>query len=184
MKKLVAIAGLGAAFAAAIALAQPAAPSRDDGLAAFHVVYAVLESPRCRNCHPAGDAPLQFDDGRPHAMNISRRSERNGLTCATCHGTHNGTRLNQPPGAPNWHLPPAATPMTFEGRSEPALCAQLLDPVKTGGRDVAALVEHVAHDPLVAWGWAPGPGRTPVAVPREQLVTAMQTWAAAGTPCP
>ena len=172
------------AAVAVVAVAQPAPTSRDDGVAAFHVVYAVLESPRCRNCHPAGDAPLQFDDGRPHAMNITRRSERNGLLCATCHGTHNGARPDQPPGAPNWHLPPAATPMIFEGRSEPQLCAQLTDPAQTGGRDLAALVDHVAHDPLVAWGWAPGPGRTPVAVPRDQVVAAMQAWVAAGAPCP
>jgi hypothetical protein len=37
---------------------------------------------------------------------------------------------------------------------------------------------------LVGWGWAPGPGRTPVATPRGEVVAAMQAWADAGTPCP
>ena len=150
----------------------------------FDIVYRVLESPRCMNCHPKGDAPLQYDDHRPHGQNITRRSEKNGLTCATCHRAKNGTRPGQPPGAPNWHLPPAATPMIFEGRSEAELCAQLKDPAQTGGRDLAALVEHVATDPLVGWGWDPGPGRTPVPVPRDELVRAMKAWVAAGAPCP
>ena len=89
-----------------------------------------------------------------------------------------------PPGAPNWHLPPPATPMVFEGKTAPQLCAQLKNPAQTGGRNLAALIEHVAKDPLVGWGWEPGPGRTPVPVPREQLVDAMKAWAAAGAPCP
>jgi hypothetical protein len=180
----VAVAVCALACAAVFARAQTAAPSRDAGVAAWATGYAVLENPRCRNCHPAGDAPLQFDDGRPHSQDITRRSETNGLTCATCHREHNGTRPGQPPGAPNWHLPPAATPMIFVGRSSSQLCAQLKDPTQTGGRDRAALIEHVAKDPLVSWGWAPGPGRTPVPIPRADVVAAMQTWVAAGAPCP
>ena len=46
------------------------------------------------------------------------------------------------------------------------------------------LIEHVGHDPLVSWGWAPGPGRTPIATPRAELLAAMKTWAEAGAPCP
>src|SRR6476660_2616760 len=33
---------------------------------AFMKVYKVLMSPRCMNCHPAGDAPLQGDDNHVH----------------------------------------------------------------------------------------------------------------------
>ncbi|HUJ62063.1 MAG TPA: Isoquinoline 1-oxidoreductase subunit [Kofleriaceae bacterium] len=174
--------------AIAIVLASAAVLADGDrtatGTAAFMTVYRALESPRCMNCHPAGDAPLQFDDSRPHAMNISRRSLRNGLACATCHHDRNGTRPGQPPGAPNWNLPPAETPMVFEGRTPAQLCAQLKDPVQTRGRDLAALIAHVDTDPLVQWGWAPGPGRTPVPVPHDELVRAMRTWADAGAPCP
>ncbi len=154
------------------------------GRDAFKTVYDTFMNPRCRNCHPAGDAPLQFAEGRPHAQNISRRSEKNGLACATCHRDKNGTRLGQPPGAPNWHLPPPETPMVFEGRTPKQLCEQLKDPKQTGGRDLQKLVHHVAEDPLVAWGWDPGPGRTPITTPRDQVVAAMKTWADAGAPCP
>jgi hypothetical protein len=166
------------------AAADDAPPTRDDGLRAFSVVYAVLESPRCRNCHPAGDRPLQTDAGIAHAQNISRRSVANGVTCATCHRDRNGARAGQPPGAPHWQLPPAEVPMIFEGRTPHQLCAQLSDPSQTRGRDIPALIEHVDRDPLVQWGWAPGPGRTPVPVPHDRFVAAMRAWFAAGAPCP
>jgi hypothetical protein len=154
-----------------IALAACNSARADDdraaaGIKAFATVYAVLEHPRCRNCHPAGDAPLQYDDGRPHGQNVTRLSTQNGLTCATCHRAKNGTRPNTPPGAPRWQLPPAQTPMVFEGRTAAQLCAQLKDPAQTGNRNLDQIVEHVAKDPLVAWGWDPGPGRTPVPIDR------------------
>jgi len=144
----------------------------------------VLQHPRCVNCHPAGDAPLQSDDARPHALAISRRSEANGVGCATCHRDRNGDRPGQPPGAPGWRLPPADTPMIFQGRTPHQLCAQLKDPRQTGRRDLPRLIDHVAHDDLVGWGWAPGAGRTPVPIPRAEAVAAMQAWADAGAPCP
>jgi len=172
----------------AVAACNTARAQPDDRVAAgrraFATVYAVLEHPRCRNCHPAGDAPLQGAEGKPHAMNITRTSMKNGLTCATCHRTRNGTRPNTPPGAPNWHLPPVETPMVFEGKTPAQLCEQLEDPTKTGGRDLAALVEHVERDPLVSWGWDPGPGRAPVPIPRDRLVAAIKAWIDAGAPCP
>lgn len=167
-----------------LAACAPAAADAPDGKAAFGTVYRVLLHPRCMNCHPAGDAPLQHDDSRPHAQNISRRSERNGLPCAACHRDRNGDRPNLPPGAPHWHLPPAATPMVFQGKTARQLCEQLKDPEQTGGRDLAALIHHVEDDPLVAWGWDPGPGRTPVATPRATFVAAMKAWVGAGAPCP
>jgi hypothetical protein len=176
-----------AVIAAWLVVLAALADADDDRAAAeraFATVYRVLESPRCRNCHPAGDAPLQFDAGWPHAMNITRRSERNGLTCATCHRDKNGARASQPPGAPNWHLPPAETPMVFEGKTPAQLCAQLRDPAQTRGRALPALLEHVDKDPLVLWGWAPGPGRTPVPVPHADFVRAMKAWIDGGAPCP
>ena len=94
----------------ALAAALVCTPARADddrtaaGKAGFLVLYQVLQHPRCVNCHPSGDAPLQYDDARPHAMNISRRSEANGLPCATCHRDKNGTRPGEPPGAPGWQI--------------------------------------------------------------------------------
>ena len=154
------------------------------GRAGFLTLCTVLEHPRCVNCHPRGDAPLQYDDSRPHGMDISRRSEANGVACATCHRDRNGDRPSQPPGAPSWRLPPADTPMIFQGRTPHQLCEQLKDRRQTGNRDVAALIDHVAHDDLVGWGWAPGPGRTPVPIPRAEVLAAMRVWADAGAPCP
>jgi hypothetical protein len=150
----------------------------------FKLVYDTLMHPRCLNCHPAGNAPLQYDDSRVHGQNITRRSEKNGLPCAACHREKNGDAPNTPPGAPNWHLPPEATPMVFQGRTPKQLCEQLKDPKATGGKDLAKLIEHVEHDALVGWGWDPGPGRTPVPAPRAAVVAAMKQWAAAGAPCP
>ena len=154
------------------------------GKEAFGTVYKVLMSPRCMNCHPKGDAPLQYDDSRPHGQNITRLSENNGVPCATCHREKNGTRPGQPPGAPHWHLPPKDVPMVFEGKTPKQLCEQLKDPKQTGGRNVQALIEHVDKDALVLWGWTPGPGRTPVPVSHEQFVEAMKVWASVGAPCP
>lgn len=154
------------------------------GKAAFLTVHQVLLHPRCMNCHPAGDAPLQFDTSVPHGQNISRRSEKNGVSCATCHRDKNNPRPGQPPGAPNWHLPPPEMPMVFEGRTPKQLCAQLKDPKQNGHKTLAALVHHVEDDRLVHWGWDPGPGRRPVDVPHARFVAAMKTWVAAGAPCP
>jgi hypothetical protein len=168
-----------AACGTAVAEDQPV-----DGKAAFQTVHQVFLHPRCKNCHPAGDAPLQYDDGRVHGQAITRRSEKNGLPCSSCHRSRNGTRPGQPPGAPNWHLPPAQTPMVFEGKTPRQLCEQLKDPRQTGGKDLGKLVRHVEEDALVAWGWEPGPGRKPVPIPRERVVAAMKAWVAAGAPCP
>ena len=74
--------------------------------------------------------------------------------------------------------------MVFEGKTPTQLCQQLKDPAQTRGRDLSALIEHVDKDPLVQWGWSPGPGRTPVPVPHDDFVAAMRAWAAAGGPCP
>jgi len=39
---------------------------------AFEKVYAVLKHPRCLNCHPAGDIPLQGEDSHVHSMKPRR----------------------------------------------------------------------------------------------------------------
>lgn len=157
------------------------------GARAFATVARVLQSPRCQNCHPAGDRPLQGDRGRRHRMNISRASVAAGLTCGACHQSANADRLGVvggPPGAPHWGLPPAATPMIFQGRTAAALCAQLKDPAQTGDRDLPALLHHVTSDPLVLWAWSPGGRRTPPPVPHAAFVAAFTTWVASGGACP
>src|ERR1700756_974527 len=93
--------------AGSFASAQTAV-SKEDGIAAFETVKAVLQHPRCQNCHIPGDAPLQFDAGTAHAMNVQRGTDGKGaagLPCATCHGAANLPAAygeNVPPGTPNW----------------------------------------------------------------------------------
>jgi hypothetical protein len=154
---------------------------------AFLDVYRVLQSPRCMNCHPQGDAPLQTDRHVPHAMNISRRSMEAGLPCSTCHQERISEAIGVaggPPGAPHWQLPPRETPMIFQGRTPAQLCKQLGDPVHTGGRSLAELLHHVQHDPLVLWGWSPGGNRTKPPLTHARFVAAFSTWVDGGGACP
>ena len=170
--------------------AQPARPSTAEGLAAFETVRKVLQHPRCQNCHIPGDAPLQLDEGRPHAQNVVRGRTGHGapgLPCSTCHAEKNPPASYgawMPPGAPNWHLPPPETKMVFIGLSPAQLCATVKDREATGGKDLPAMLEHVAHDKLVLWGWDPGVGRAPVSVPHAEFVKQFRTWMDAGAPCP
>jgi hypothetical protein len=163
---------------------EAAGAKAESGVNDFLVVAEVLLSPRCRNCHPAGDAPLNGDRGEPHAMNVSRRSPKAGLDCTACHRGANLPVPNGPPGVPGWHMPSAEAPMVFEGRTAGELCRQLKDPAQTGGRKVEDLVEHMEHDKLVLWAWDPGPGRTTPPVSHEELVKRVRGWVSAGAPCP
>jgi hypothetical protein len=169
----------------------PSPVASHDPAAAFQVVKAVLQSPRCVNCHPAGDAPLQGDDGHVHRQHVLRGPGGFGVTgleCDACHGDANPPASygpHAPPGiSTGWRLPPPDTKMVFEGLDASALCEQLKDPARNGGKDLDALVHHVSTDPLVLWGWAPGHGRTPVPVAHADFVAAFKSWASAGAPCP
>jgi mono/diheme cytochrome c family protein len=186
-------AALGTLLVLALALAgcRPAraddAATAEAGAKAFTTVARVLQSPRCMNCHPVGDRPLQGDASRPHKMFISRKSVEAGLACSACHQERNSETLGivgGPPGAPHWGLPPAETPMVFQGKTVHALCEQLKDPAQTNGKDLPALLHHVAEDKLVLWGWSPGGKRKPPPVPHDQFVTAFRTWVASGGACP
>ncbi len=139
---------------------------REDHLAsatAFMAVYKVLMSPRCMNCHPNGNTPLQGDDSHLHTMDVQRGKDGKGVSamkCSNCHQSANTPGLNMPPGNPTWHLPPADMPMVFEGRTPKELALQLKDPNKNGHKTLQQLITHVSKDSLVLWGWAPGDGRT------------------------
>jgi hypothetical protein len=167
----------------------PASPTaaKVAAAAAWEVVYSVLRHPRCVNCHPAGEQPLQGDDSRAHGQNVVRGPEglgRFALRCENCHLDHNQGEAGLPPGAPGWHLPHPAMPLVFEGRSSTELCRQLVDPAANGGRTPEEVLRHMAEDPLVLWGWEPGPGRAPIPVPHATLVEALRAWVDAGCPCP
>ena len=171
------------------AVETPAQTPNAAGLVAFDTVRRVLQDPRCQNCHPAGDAPLQGDDSHVHAQNVHRGAEGRGNVgeeCTTCHGPANPPSAygpHVPPGnEKSWHMPSPEMKLVFAGVAPRALCEQLKDPTRNGGKDMAALRAHL-DDPLVAWGWSPGFGRTPVRVPRDQFLAAWDTWARAGAPC-
>jgi hypothetical protein len=150
----------------------------------FLAIARVLQSPRCQNCHPAGDAPHIGDQGRVHRMNVSRKSPEAGLACGTCHRATNAPFPHGPPGVPGWRMPPREHPMPFEGQSARALCERIKDPSQNGGKSVPALHEHFADDPLVGWAFQPGPGRTTPPLTHKELVDAVDRWIAKGAPCP
>ena len=170
--------------------APVASPSNAPALAAFETVRQVLQHPRCQNCHPPGDAPLQGDDGHVHLQNVHRGKDGSGEVgeeCTTCHGPANppsayGTHV--PPGSEEvWRMPSSDTKLVFVGATSHDLCERLRDPARNGGKDMAALREHL-DTPLVRWGWSPGFGRAPVSVPRDRFLAAWQAWARADAPCP
>ena len=157
---------------------------------AFDSVRAVLQHPRCQNCHISGDVPLQLDTSLPHAQNVQRGPAglgRDGMHCGTCHGEKNPPAsygLHIPPGAPNWRLPPPQVKVVFMGLGPQELCRSIKDPAQMGGKDLAGVLDYVAHDELVGWGWDPGPGRSTPPLTRTAFVQAFQDWMHAGAPCP
>jgi hypothetical protein len=173
--------------------ASPKPPAHADaqaGLVAFETMRGVFQHPRCQNCHPAGDAPLVGDAGHIHEQNVLRGPDGAGvagLACTTCHGAANPPASyggHIPPGTTKpWRMPSPAKPMVFVGMAPGALCEQLKDPARNGGRDLAALRTHL-DDPLVTWAWDPGTGRAAVPTPRADFIRAFETWASAGAPCP
>jgi mono/diheme cytochrome c family protein len=147
---------------AAIANSSPAAKDSMASQRAFLQAYKVLMSPRCMNCHPAGDIPLQGEDSRLHTQGVKRGIDGQGLyalKCANCHQPGNTAGEHMPPGNPNWHLPPANMKMVFEGRTPRQLAAQLKDPAQNGHKTLVELIDHVTNDKLVLGGWDPGEGR-------------------------
>ncbi|MBC3788291.1 hypothetical protein [Spirosoma utsteinense] len=157
-----------------------------ESVKAFETVYKTLMSPRCMNCHPAGNVPLQGDDSHLHAMAPKRGVEGKGVSamkCSNCHQETNTPGLHMPPGNPEWHLPPATMKMVFEGKSAHELAEQLMDKKKNGNKDIKKLIEH-ADDGLVLAGWNPGEGRTLPPVTHAEFKKAWITWLQTGAYAP
>jgi hypothetical protein len=177
-------------FAAIAAVhAAPRTPQPDANVSreAFLQVYKVFTSPRCQNCHPAGDSPLQGDDSHVHLQNVQRGKDGHGvygMRCDACHQTTNLAGEHMPPGNPKWSLPSPEHKMIIVGRSLAELCRQLKDPKQTGGRSLQQLLEHVSSDDLVGWAWNPGTGRTPPPLSRADTVAQMKIWIEGGAACP
>ncbi|MGN7722428.1 hypothetical protein [Chitinophaga sp. 22620] len=145
---------------------------------AFMNVYKVLMSPRCMNCHPSGEIPLQGDNGALHTMFPQRGKDGKGvyaMKCSNCHQPQNSPGLHAPPGNPEWHLPPADMKMVFQGKTPHQLAMQLKDPAQNGHKNMKQLLEH-ASDGLVKWGWEPGEGRTLPPLSYEEFKKEWYTW--------
>jgi hypothetical protein len=150
----------------------------------FDDVARVLTHPRCMNCHPAGDRPLQKDTPVFHKQNVSRRLEQLGHACTTCHAAKAVPGADLPPGAPHWNMPSARMPMVFEQRTPQQLCEQLKSPETNGHRTLAQLRTHLAEDAIVKWGFSPGEGRSVPPLSHADFIQRVDAWLAAGAPCP
>jgi len=167
----------------------PAAPDADARSAALFVEMGkVIQSPRCLNCHPRTDSPTQGDAMVVHSPPVTRGQTGHGaagMECATCHGPRNAAFANgsgSVPGNPNWHLAPRA--LAWQGKSLREICEQIRDPARNGGMTLAQLVKHNGTDPLVGWGWNPGPGRAPAPGTQAAFGKLTQAWVDSGAKCP
>ena len=152
--------------------------------AAFVDAYKVFMHPRCMNCHPAGDVPLQGDDSHLHTQGVQRGTDGKGLyamKCSSCHQIANLDGDHLPPGHPNWHLPTAARPMVFEGKSPRQLAMSFKDAKFTGFKSMDQLIEHVEHDALVQHSFTYG-NRPPLS--HDDFVAKVKEWINKGAVLP
>jgi hypothetical protein len=157
---------------------------RARSVALFSEAGKVIQNPRCVNCHPRGDRPLQTDAGRPHEPLVVRGVDGHGapgMECSTCHHDENFDPARVP-GHPNWHLAPLS--MAWEGKSLGQICEQIKDPARNGNMDLKAIAHHMSEDPLVGTAWHPGAGRTPAPGTQAQLGALIQAWSDSGAVCP
>ena len=121
----------------------------------------------------------------PHQPPVTRGPDDHGVVgmeCASCHQDRNLVQARVP-GAPDWHLAPRE--MAWIGKSPRQICEQIKDPKRNGGKTLAQIVEHNAHDKaLVAWGWSPGADREPAPGTQEQFGAIVAAWVETGAECP
>lgn len=162
------------------AISDPAERAR----AIFTEASRVMLSPRCMNCHPAGETPLQGDNGLVHDPPVLRGDDDQGIPGLRCTGCHQDAnlQLSRVPGAPKWQLAPIG--MAWVGKTPHSLCEQLKDPARNGKRTLAQIVDHSAHDSLVAWAWAPGHDRVPAPGTQADFGELMDAWVKEGAVCP
>ncbi len=170
---------------------QSISDERARSVALFVEAGKVIQHPRCVNCHPATERPLQGMTMHPHQPPVFRGEGGMGLVgmqCNACHSEQNTPVIGQAdtlksiPGNPAWHLAPIE--MAWEGKTLGQICVQLKDPKRNGDKTMEEIVEHMAHDDLVGWGWQPGNGREPVPGTQEEFGKLIQAWVNTGAACP
>lgn len=153
--------------------------------AAFLQAYRVFMHPRCMNCHPSGDVPLQGDDSHLHSQGVKRGLDGKGLyalKCKNCHQDNNLDGDDLPPGSPTWSLPPSHHKMVFQGKSPRALALHFKDNSFTGFKDFKKdLIHHVEVEPLVLHSWTYG---TPPPLSHEEFVAKVKEWIEKGAAIP
>jgi hypothetical protein len=144
----------------------------------------VILHPRCVNCHPQDDRPRQGMDSHLHEPPIVRGAGDHGVPAMWCNTCHQATNIDHArlPGHPSWHLAPRS--MAWHGLSLGAICEQLKDPGRNGGKTLAQIHEHMAHDSLVGWGWSPGAGREPAPGTQQMFGALIAEWVDTGAECP
>ena len=156
--------------------------------ALFTEMNKVVSHPRCMNCHPVDDSPRQGDSMALHNPPVQRGEGGLGVAamrCSTCHSAENvaySTASGSIPGHEPWALAPKS--MGWIGLGPRAICEQLKDPARNGGRTLADIHEHMAEDGLVGWGWHPGEGRTPAPGTQASFGELVQAWIDTGAQCP
>jgi hypothetical protein len=160
------------------------ADQKERSVALFVEAGKVIQHPRCVNCHPAGNRPNQGDNSHPHQPLVVRGEDNLGaigMRCTTCHGPANFDP-GRIPGHPQWHMAPIE--MAWVGKSLAYICEQIKDPKRNGGKSMDQLIEHMAHDSLVGWGWNPGVGREPAPGTQAEFGELIKAWADSGAACP
>jgi hypothetical protein len=143
----------------------------------------VIQHPRCLNCHPVGERPTQGNDGHPHSPLVVRGPDDKGAIAMRCTTRHQmRTTRHGRSRHPMWHV--AATSMAWQTKSLGQICEQIKDPRRNGGKTLAAIQEHMAHDSLVGWGWNPGGNREPAPGTQAQLGALVAAWIESGAACP
>jgi hypothetical protein len=158
--------------------------TRERSVALFREAGKVIQSPRCMNCHPAGDSPTQTDGMRPHSPLVVRGAAGHGapgLYCNTCHRAANFDPAGVP-GHPEWHVAPLS--MAWQGKTLGQICTQIKDKKRNGNRDMAALLHHMGEDSLVGWAWRPGGNRPPAPGTQAEFGALLKAWTDSGAHCP
>jgi len=176
----------------------------------FLRAYEVFSHPRCSNCHPRDDQPWwDIETRRVHGMNVQRGREEPdgayglpGMECVTCHQQQNAALPGGPPGAkqplladqtpsqkpprfppgaPVWRLAPKT--MGWGGMPPSEMCRAIIRQDIEHKGPLAHIIDDL--DPLVAWGWDPGPGRESAPGTVMQFVQLLKWWnEARGDKCP
>ena len=186
---VIVLTGAGASLAGANDLRSPESFSligdqADRSRSLFIEAGRVLQHPRCLNCHPAGDRPSQGQDQHPHTPLVVRGLDDKGATalrCVTCHQAANFAPSGVP-GHSLWQVAPRE--MAWQGKSLAQICEQIKDPRRNGGKTLTQIHEHLAHDTLLGWAWAPGGNREPAPGTQAQFGALITAWIETGAACP